>query len=122
MRGWIPYLYSFLKNMSRSGAHPDPDLTNLRPIKRTQRFASGREFVWKVVPPEERQIPQKPQEKKVFGTEVGVGTDISHLNKRRQRTRVSKVAEAVLQLRGQMPFSNELNAVSKMGMKPRQRR
>jgi len=125
-------LYSFLKNMilpslegcqeivtvrqSRSGAHPDPDLSNLRPIKRTQRFASGQEFVWKVVPPEERRHSERPKEKK---TEVGPSTDISHLNKRRQRARVGKVAKAVLQLKGQMPFSEDLEAVSNIGIKPR---
>lgn len=97
----------------RSGAHPDPDLSNLRPIKRTQRFASGQEFVWKVVPPEERRPPQQPKEKK---TEVGAATDISHLNKRRQRARVGKVAKAILQLKGQMPFTEELEAVSKVGI------
>jgi len=106
-------------SQSLSGAHPDPDLSNLRPIRRTQRFATGREFVWKVVPPEERQTPQLPKEKNIFGTEVGAGTDFSHLNKRRQRARVKKVAEAVLQLRGQMPFSKELNAVSEIGRQKR---
>jgi len=97
----------------RTGTHPEPDLSNLRPVRQKQRNASNKEFVWKVIPPEERRKPQPPpQQKALIGTEVGVGLDTSHLNKRRQRARVKKVTEAVLKLKGQMPFSKELNEVA----------
>ena len=44
--------------------------------------------------------PSEPKkEKPVFGAEVGVGEDWSHLNKRRQRAREEKVARDVTWLR-----------------------
>lgn len=44
-----------------------------------------------------KDIPPKPKkEPKVFGTEVGVGEDWSHLNKRRQRAREGKVTRDVV--------------------------
>jgi hypothetical protein len=123
-------LYSFLKTMilpalegqqeietvaqPPTGAHPPPDLSNLRPIRRQQRTALQMEFVWKIIPPEERskfgRVPAEP--KTVVGVEVGVGADTSHLNKRRQRARVKKVTEAVRKLRGELPFSKELKEVA----------
>lgn len=97
----------------RSGLHPEPDLSNLRPMKRKQRNASNNEFVWHVIPPEERLERQpQPHQKEVIGTEVGVGIDVSHLNKRRQRSRVKKVTEAVIKLKGQKRFSKELEEVA----------
>ncbi len=100
----------------RTGIHPEPDLSNLRPVRRKQRNALNNEFVWKVIPPEERRKPQPPpHQKAVIGTEVGVGLDTSHLNKRRQRARVKKVTEAVLKLKGQMLFSKELEEVAGLG-------
>jgi hypothetical protein len=71
------------------------------------------EFLWKVVPPEERpKVQTVPERKKRIGVEVGVDADTSHLNKRRRRTRVTKVAAAVLKLRGGLPFSRELREVA----------
>lgn len=44
--------------------------------------------------------PSQPKEKEpVFGVEVGVGEDRSHLNKRRQRAREEKVARDVTWLK-----------------------
>ena len=43
--------------------------------------------------------PEPKKEKPVFGAEVGVGEDWSHLNKRRQRAREEKVARDVTWLR-----------------------
>ncbi|GBE87581.1 hypothetical protein BKA93DRAFT_748615 [Sparassis latifolia] len=37
----------------------------------------------------------KPKTKEIYGTEVGVGEDFSHLNKRRQRSRVLGIARDV---------------------------
>jgi hypothetical protein len=97
-----------------SGVHPQPDLTNIRPMKRVRRLALSAEFVWKVVPPEERQ---EVQEVSARGkTPVNVGVDVSednsHLNKRRRQARVRKVTEAVLRLKGGLPFSKELQQVA----------
>ena len=53
-------------------------------------------WVWKCIPPEDRPKPPPPKpEKFVFGREVGVGLDTSHLNKRRRIARVGKVSRAV---------------------------
>ena len=112
-------LYSFLKTMilpalegqqtirtfvqPHSGAHPPPDTSNLRPVKRAQRTALAQEFVWKVIPPEERQKdPTVAKGKR--RVDVGVSEDISHLNKRRQNARVRKIAEASFKPRGNLPF------------------
>jgi hypothetical protein len=50
-----------------------------------------------------REVKQNPphpkQAPKVFGTEVGVGEDWSHLNKRRRRAREGKVERDVAWLR-----------------------
>lgn len=47
-----------------------------------------------------KQLPPKPKkEYKVFGTEVGVGEDWSHLNKRRRRAREGKVERDVAWLK-----------------------
>ena len=98
---------------NRSGLHPEPDLSNLRPVKQLQRTALGREFVWQVVPLEQRpKAAARRMEREVRGAEVGAGADISHLNKRRRNTRVCKVAEAVRQLRGRLPFTKELHEVA----------
>lgn len=53
-------------------------------------------WVWKTV--DKSKIPPPPVPKpppKVFGTEVGVGEDWSHLSKRRQRARIGKVRRDV---------------------------
>ena len=51
-------------------------------------------WLWKIKerPP---PAPEPKKEKVVFGAEVGVGEDWSHLNKRRQRAREGKVARDV---------------------------
>ena len=41
----------------------------------------------------------KPKEERVFGQEVGVGADWSHLNRRRQRSRILSVVRDVRWLR-----------------------
>ncbi|KZT66552.1 hypothetical protein DAEQUDRAFT_758670 [Daedalea quercina L-15889] len=46
-----------------------------------------------------RPTPQKPKEEHVFGEEVGVGADWSHLNRRRQRSRILSVVRDVRWLR-----------------------
>lgn len=48
---------------------------------------------WQLKAPRQEEPPKT--EKKLFGTEVGVGEDWSHLNKRRQRAREEKVASDV---------------------------
>ena len=54
-------------------------------------------FAWK---PKPQQAPPKPKpEPVVFGKEVGVGEDWSHLNKRRRRARAASVARDVGWLR-----------------------
>lgn len=101
-----------------SGLHSPPDLSNLRPVKQQRRNALAKEFVWMVIPPAERpKLGTVPEGKKVVGAEVGVVADMSHLNKRRQRARVTKVTEAVLKLKGRLPFSKELNEIASTPLK-----
>ncbi|KAJ3514708.1 hypothetical protein NLJ89_g2219 [Agrocybe chaxingu] len=80
--------------------------TDLAPVPETptkgkkKKKTSHMEFVWKPIPPENRWVPKPPPPKKeVVGTEVGVGADFSHLNKRRQRARVEKVSAAVMRMK-----------------------
>ena len=40
-------------------------------------------------------VPNPPRPKAVYGTEVGVGEDFSHLNKRRQRSREASIQRDV---------------------------
>ena len=70
------------------------------PTKRDRKaIASSQvEFAWKVVTPRPPVVP--PPTKEVYGREVGVGLDTSHLNKRRQRARVEKVSDAVMKMKG----------------------
>src|SRR5258708_36728054 len=89
----------------RSGFHDPPDLTNLRPIRRKQRLALSQEFVWKIVPPEERNVPKVHEEKKQVGVEMGDAADTEHLNKRRHEARVRKVTAAALKLKVGFPFT-----------------
>jgi len=96
----------------RSGFHDPPDLTNLRPIKRKQRLALSQEFVWKIVPPEERNVPKVHAGKKQVDVEMGDAADTEHLNKRRHRARIRKVTEAVLKLKGGLRFTKELKEVA----------
>jgi hypothetical protein len=57
-------------------------------------------WVWQSV--DKSKIPKPPVPKlprQIFGTEVGVGEDWSHLSKRRQRTRVGKIRRDVATMR-----------------------
>jgi hypothetical protein len=55
-------------------------------------------WLWRIL--DEKQVPPKREvEPTVFGEEVGVGEDWSHLNKRRQRARDEKIARDVAWLR-----------------------
>lgn len=72
----------------------------LTPVDVTEKVKKGRdpgfEFLWKVVDPNEVPLPPRPKPKKeVVGTEVGVGLDYGHLNKRRQNARVGKITRDV---------------------------
>ncbi|KAF9523277.1 hypothetical protein CPB83DRAFT_863156 [Crepidotus variabilis] len=105
-------------NQPKSGLVPEPDLSNLRPVRREARKASANEFVWKLVPPEEVRRPKTKASTtdRVVGREVGVGADTSHLNKRRQRARVRKVSEAVLQLKAHMRLPKPLAEVAEVAI------
>lgn len=59
--------------------------------------------------------PEPKEEKPVSGTEVGVGEDWSHLNKRRQRAREEKVARDVTWLRDLADIRRERAALEKAG-------
>jgi hypothetical protein len=69
----------------------------LAPVDDTEKVKKGRdpncEFVWKVVDPNEVHTPPRVKPKKK--EEVGVNLDYGHLNKRRQNTRVGKIAQDV---------------------------
>lgn len=74
-------------------------LQNLdKSARRTANLQSIQEvFAWR---PKVQQAPPKPKpEPEVFGKEVGVGEDWSHLNKRRRRAREASVARDVKWLR-----------------------
>jgi len=55
-----------------------------------------------------RNGPEKIEEKEVFGADVGVGEDWSHLNKRRRRARLGKVTRAMIQLRKSLDTSSHV--------------
>ena len=57
--------------------------------------------------------PEPKKEKPVFGAEVGVGGDWSHLNKRRQRAREEKVARDVTWLKDLEKIRRERVALEK---------
>ena len=71
---------------------------NAQKGKVTRNTEAGSVWVWKLKarPP---PPPEPKQEKRMFGAEVGVGEDWSHLNKRRQRARKEKVARDVTWLK-----------------------
>lgn len=54
--------------------------------------------VWRFEP-RNRPTVSKPKDEVVFGADVGIGADWSHLNKRRQRSRVLSVVRDVRWLR-----------------------
>lgn len=69
-------------------------------------------WLWKLrAPPPPPPEPKK--EAPVFGTEVGVGEDWSHLNKRRQRAREDKVARDVTWLKDLANIRREQAALEK---------
>lgn len=73
-------------------------------------------WLWKLrAPPPPPPEPKK--EKVVFGAEVGVGEDWSHLNKRRQRAREEKVASDVDWLKDLVNIRREQAALQKAAEK-----
>jgi hypothetical protein len=56
-------------------------------------------YVWKPIDPSTIKKPEQKYDSDVYGTEVGVGENIEHLNKRRQRARLEKQRAAVRFLR-----------------------
>lgn len=86
---------------------PTPDETphlqattakNARKGRVIPNAGTGDIWVWKLKAPPPPP-PEPKQEKRVFGAEVGVGGEWSHLNKRRQRAREEKVARDVTWLK-----------------------
>lgn len=105
------YILPFLQGMRevkmmqqpRTKALPESETTK----KKKSKVDSSVEWVWKVVPPNERVAPPAPPKRKeVVGTEVGVGLDTSHLNKRRQEARVGKVSREVTKLKAYKRFTD----------------
>ncbi|KAH9477719.1 hypothetical protein JR316_0009945 [Psilocybe cubensis] len=105
------YILPFLQGMREIKMTPQPrtrpisesELTNKKKKKRDTSI----EWVWKVIPPNERMPPPgPPKQKEVVGTEVGVGLDTSHLNKRRQEARVGKVSREVDRLKAYKRFTD----------------
>lgn len=88
--------------------------------KKLRLTASQVDWVWKAVPENERvQPPPVPKGKTVVGTEVGVGLDFSHLNKRRQDARVGKVSRAITQMKSYQEFTKARDAFfGKVGENP----
>ncbi|KAF8157035.1 hypothetical protein B0H34DRAFT_711749 [Crassisporium funariophilum] len=68
--------------------------------QKKKKALSDMEFLWKAIDPATLPKPPAPTPPKVVvGTEVGVGVDFSHLNKRRRRARVEKVSNAVTRMK-----------------------
>lgn len=76
-----------------------------------ERLAAARllnNWAWKVIPPEERRTPPPPPKTKdIVGTEVGVGDDISHLNRRRTKARAGKVSRQVTKMKLYQNYKEE---------------
>lgn len=87
-----------------------------RKAKGTSWPTTGDVWLWRL-----RERPPPPPEPKkaktVFGTEVGVGEDWSHLNKRRQRAREEKVARDVTWLKDLGKIRRERAALEKVAQK-----
>lgn len=83
-----------------------------RKAKESSLPTTGDVWLWRL-----RERPPPPLEPKkakpVFGAEVGVGEDWSHLNKRRQRAREEKVARDVTWLRDLGKIRREREALEK---------
>lgn len=69
-------------------------------------------WLWKLKAPSPPP-PEPKKEEPVFGAEVGVGEDWSHLNKRRQRAREEKVARDVAWLKDLANIRRERAALEK---------
>ena len=86
---------------------------NLAKSRKTKPVAlSSHVAYWRWQLRQARDEEPPKEEKRRFGTEVGVGEDWSHLNKRRQRAREEKVARDVAWLK-------ELEAARREGMSSR---
>ncbi|KAI0711570.1 hypothetical protein C8Q76DRAFT_737144 [Earliella scabrosa] len=86
---------------------------NLAKSRKTKPVAlSSHVAYWRWQLRQARDEEPLKEEKRRFGTEVGVGEDWSHLNKRRQRAREEKVARDVAWLK-------ELEAARREGMSSR---
>ncbi|PPQ74548.1 hypothetical protein CVT26_007940 [Gymnopilus dilepis] len=80
--------------------------------KTTRLTASQFEWKWWVIPPEQRpKAPAPKPAKRIVGLEVGVDSDTSHLNKRRQEARVGKVSREVEKLKAYSEFSQRRDAL-----------
>jgi len=76
-------------------------------------------FYWTAVPEAERPVRQAPPPpKKVVGREVGVGLDVSHLNKRRQRARVGKITRNVNKMKALFANATAAQATSTSSSAP----
>lgn len=95
--------------MSYTHKAADP---NAATTKKARLAASRHNWSWKVIPPEERPIPPAPPKaKNVVGTEVGVGEDVSHLNRRRTRARVAKVSKQVKHMKNYKAYAAERDSL-----------
>ncbi|PPQ70988.1 hypothetical protein CVT24_009942 [Panaeolus cyanescens] len=72
-----------------------PLVDNAAAAGKKKATSTPTEFVWKLTDPSQIPRPPAPKVKEVVGREVGVGLDISHLNKRRQRARVEDITRSV---------------------------
>lgn len=99
---WVLLLWNSANNPSFLKKTVLPMLAHKKMItvvQTTRPDAPNKLWVWKKI--DQRSLPsRKPQlSQPIFGQEVGVGEDISHLNKRRQRARLLKVRRDVKLLR-----------------------
>lgn len=87
-----------------------------RKAKESSMTTTGEVWLWRL----KERPPPPPEPKKakpVFGAEVGVGEDWSHLNKRRQRAREGKVARDVTWLKDLEKIRRERAALEKAAEK-----
>lgn len=78
---------------------PSPEeLGQRKPAGRKGNGPSSTHGVWRFECRNRPTVP-KPKEEVVFGADVGIGADWSHLNKRRQRARVLSVVRDMRWLR-----------------------
>ncbi|KAF8908636.1 hypothetical protein CPB84DRAFT_1744250 [Gymnopilus junonius] len=78
------------------------------PKKGTPLTSSQVQWKWKVIPPEARsEAPVPKNMREVFGQEVGVDVDTSHLNNRRLNGRKVKVSREVENMKDYVRYSAE---------------